>query len=89
MAATEFEELLISYVQEKEFLYDKTNVQYKNVRIKENAWCTIADILNSDGKLAILQHFSSDFVKLYISFHFILYVDIIYLCSYKMHTLNV
>ncbi|XP_069678811.1 uncharacterized protein [Periplaneta americana] len=50
MAATEFEELLISYVQEKEFLYDKTNVQYKNVRIKENAWCTIADILNSDAE---------------------------------------
>ena len=47
----EFDEILISYVQERAYLYDKKNSKYKNERMKENAWTSIGEGLNSDGKL--------------------------------------
>ncbi|XP_069670361.1 uncharacterized protein [Periplaneta americana] len=49
-AAMDFDALLITFVQEKEFLYDKRNINYKNERMKENAWTTIGEILNSDAE---------------------------------------
>ncbi|XP_011883916.1 PREDICTED: uncharacterized protein LOC105571054 isoform X2 [Vollenhovia emeryi] len=40
------DELLIDLVRSRPYLYDKTQREYKNTNIKENAWIEMASILN-------------------------------------------
>ena len=44
------DELLIEMVRRYPCLYDKTAKDYKNARMREEAWRGIADVLNMTGR---------------------------------------
>lgn len=50
MNQTEFDELLIHYVEQYEYIFDKKHKSYRDEKKKENAWSTIGKHLKCDGK---------------------------------------
>lgn len=48
------DELLIYLVRVRPYLYDKTQKEFKDMKIKENAWREMAGILNITGKLIMI-----------------------------------
>lgn len=48
------DELLIDLVRSRPYLYDKTHREYKDMKMKENAWGEMADVMNMTGKLIII-----------------------------------
>ena len=45
-----FDEILILSVEEKPHVYDKRRASYKDEKMKENTWLSIAASLNTDRK---------------------------------------
>ena len=48
MAKVVSEEKLIRAVSERQFLYDLSHVDYRNVKVKENAWTKISETANEE-----------------------------------------
>lgn len=55
MADKEFNELLISLVQERPSLYDLSRVDYHNKDIQDKLWKQVAEVLTVSGEFNLLK----------------------------------